>query len=122
MKRFSCRPIDSCVKEFVCVCARAGECLSPPHSPDSSSLPEFKENKEPSPKIKRRRSVKISSVTLEPAQWQNDALQILTCANDYRSMNEFLMKKVLLQVSTGLQTVPRMKATLTSMYKNTKLT
>ncbi|XP_017333513.1 unconventional myosin-IXAa isoform X3 [Ictalurus punctatus] len=71
-----------------------GECLSPPHSPDSSSLPEFKENKEPSPKIKRRRSVKISSVTLEPAQWQNDALQILTCANDYRSMNEFLMKKI----------------------------
>ncbi|XP_053094286.1 unconventional myosin-IXAa isoform X11 [Pangasianodon hypophthalmus] len=71
-----------------------GECLSPPHSPDFSSLPEFKENKEPSPKMKRRRSVKISSVALEPAQWQNDALQILTCANDYRSMNEFLMKKI----------------------------
>uniref|UniRef100_A0A8B9L4Y3 Myosin IXA n=1 Tax=Astyanax mexicanus TaxID=7994 RepID=A0A8B9L4Y3_ASTMX len=55
---------------------------------------EFKENKEPSPKVKRRRSVKISSVALEPAQWQNDALQILTCASDYRSMNDFLMKKV----------------------------
>ncbi|KAI5101352.1 unconventional myosin-IXa isoform X12, partial [Silurus meridionalis] len=71
-----------------------GEFLSPPHSPEFSSLPEFKENKEPSPKMKRRRSVKISSVTLEPAQWQNDALQILTCASDYRSMNEFLMKKI----------------------------
>ncbi|XP_058256278.1 unconventional myosin-IXAa isoform X5 [Hemibagrus wyckioides] len=69
-----------------------GECLSPPHSPDS--LPEFKENKEPSPKMKRRRSVKISSSALEPAQWQNDELQILTCTNDYRSMNEFLMKKI----------------------------
>ncbi|KAK3533896.1 hypothetical protein QTP70_034428, partial [Hemibagrus guttatus] len=69
-----------------------GECLSPPHSPDS--LPEFKENKEPSPKTKRRRSVKIISSALEPAQRQNDALQILTCANDYRSMNEFLMKKI----------------------------
>lgn len=38
--------------------------------------------------------MKISSVALEPAQWQNDALQILTCTNDYRSMNDFLMKKV----------------------------
>lgn len=54
----------------------------------------MKENKEPSPKVKRRRSVKISSAALEPAQWQNDALQILTCTNDYRSMNDFLMKKV----------------------------
>lgn len=53
----------------------------------------MKENKEPSPKVKRRRSVKISSAALEPAQWQNDALQILTCTNDYRSMNDFLMKK-----------------------------
>uniref|UniRef100_A0AAR2K1E0 Myosin IXA n=1 Tax=Pygocentrus nattereri TaxID=42514 RepID=A0AAR2K1E0_PYGNA len=74
------------------VCGR--ECLSPPHSPDFSSQRDFKENKEPSPKVKRRRSVKISSVALEPAQWQNDALQILTCANDYKSMNEFLMKKI----------------------------
>ncbi|KAI4904764.1 hypothetical protein NFI96_015365 [Prochilodus magdalenae] len=71
-----------------------GELLSPPHSPDLSSQRDFKENKEPSPKVKRRRSVKISSVALEPAQWQNDALQILTCASDYRSMNEFLMKKI----------------------------
>uniref|UniRef100_A0AAY4CN01 Uncharacterized protein n=1 Tax=Denticeps clupeoides TaxID=299321 RepID=A0AAY4CN01_9TELE len=55
---------------------------------------EFKENKEPSPKVKRRRSVKISSVALEPGQWQNDSLQILTCTNDYCSMNEFLMKKI----------------------------
>lgn len=53
-----------------------------------------KENKEPSPKTRRRRSVKISSITLEPTQWQNDALHILTSASDYRSMNDFLMKKV----------------------------
>ncbi|XP_048886169.1 unconventional myosin-IXAa isoform X4 [Brienomyrus brachyistius] len=69
---------------------------SPPHSP---TLPgergkEFKDNKEPSPKMKRRRSVKISGVALEPAAWQNDALQILTSAADYRSMNDFLMKKI----------------------------
>uniref|UniRef100_H2L8B3 Myosin IXA n=1 Tax=Oryzias latipes TaxID=8090 RepID=H2L8B3_ORYLA len=55
---------------------------------------DLKENKEPSPKVKRRRSVKISSVALEPTRWQNEALQILTCTNDYRSMNDFLMKKV----------------------------
>ncbi|XP_024151116.1 unconventional myosin-IXAa isoform X8 [Oryzias melastigma] len=55
---------------------------------------DLKENKEPSPKVKRRRSVKITSVTLEPTQWQNEALQILTCTNDYRSMNDFLMKKI----------------------------
>ncbi|XP_056089183.1 unconventional myosin-IXAa isoform X6 [Rhinichthys klamathensis goyatoka] len=68
--------------------------ISPPQSPDLTLQREFKENKEPSPKVKRRRSVKISSVALEPVQWQNDALQILTCANDYRSMNDFLMKKI----------------------------
>lgn len=45
--------------------------------------------------MKRRRSVKISSVALESVQWQNDALQILTCASDYKSMNDFLMKKVM---------------------------
>uniref|UniRef100_A0A671V3P1 Myosin IXA n=1 Tax=Sparus aurata TaxID=8175 RepID=A0A671V3P1_SPAAU len=59
-----------------------------------TGLRDLKENKEPSPKVKRRRSVKITSVALEPAQWQNDALQILTCTNDYRSMNDFLMKKI----------------------------
>uniref|UniRef100_A0A8C7YAS6 Myosin IXAb n=1 Tax=Oryzias sinensis TaxID=183150 RepID=A0A8C7YAS6_9TELE len=56
--------------------------------------PKIKENKEPSPKTRRRRSVKISSITLEPTQWQNDALHILTSASDYRSMNDFLMKKI----------------------------
>uniref|UniRef100_A0A671RE73 Unconventional myosin-IXa-like n=1 Tax=Sinocyclocheilus anshuiensis TaxID=1608454 RepID=A0A671RE73_9TELE len=71
-----------------------GKRLSPPRSPDLTLHREFKENKDPSPKVKRRRSVKISSVALEPVQWQNDALQILTCANDYRSMNDFLMKKI----------------------------
>lgn len=71
--------------------------MSPPCSPDSTldrGFREFKENKDPSPKVKRRRSVKISSVALEPTQWQSDSLQILTCTNDYRSMNDFLMKKV----------------------------
>ncbi|XP_030586594.1 unconventional myosin-IXAb-like isoform X2 [Archocentrus centrarchus] len=72
---------------------------SPPHSPDleaasSGGVRDSKENKEPSPKMRRRRSVKISSIALEPAQWQNDALHILTSAHDYRSMNDFLMKKI----------------------------
>ncbi|CAL8352353.1 unnamed protein product [Merluccius merluccius] len=73
------------------------ENTSPPCSPDLAServYREAKENKDPSPKVKRRRSVKISNVTLEPAQWQHDALQILTCTNDYRCMNDFLMKKI----------------------------
>ncbi|XP_052416150.1 unconventional myosin-IXAa isoform X9 [Carassius gibelio] len=70
------------------------ERLTPPQSPDLMLQREFKENKDPSPKVKRRRSVKISNVALEPVQWQNDALQILTCASDYRSMNDFLMKKI----------------------------
>ncbi|XP_035250865.1 unconventional myosin-IXAa-like isoform X2 [Anguilla anguilla] len=72
------------------------EHMSPPRSPDLATErgKEFKENKEPSPRVKRRRSVKISSVALEPAQWQNDSLQILTSAADYKSMNEFLMKKM----------------------------
>uniref|UniRef100_A0A673AH48 Myosin IXAb n=1 Tax=Sphaeramia orbicularis TaxID=375764 RepID=A0A673AH48_9TELE len=78
---------------------------SPPVSPDLGAPPplppphrdvfrDSKENKEPSPKTRRHRSLKISSITLEPAQWQNDALHILTSAHDYRSMNDFLMKKI----------------------------
>ncbi|KAM4734078.1 LOW QUALITY PROTEIN: unconventional myosin-IXAa-like [Anableps anableps] len=75
------------------------ERASPPRSPDLEVVPsreirDTKENKEPSPKMKRRRSLKISSIALEPAQWQNDSLHILTSAHDYRSMNEFLMKKI----------------------------
>uniref|UniRef100_A0A3Q1FF97 Myosin IXA n=1 Tax=Acanthochromis polyacanthus TaxID=80966 RepID=A0A3Q1FF97_9TELE len=73
---------------------RSQENMSPPCSPDLTLDRGFRDLKEPSPKVKRRRSVKISSVALEPAQWQNDALQILTCTNDYRSMNDFLMKKI----------------------------
>ncbi|CAN9498910.1 unnamed protein product [Ophioblennius macclurei] len=74
-----------------------GTPLSP--SPDleastSQGVRDSKENKEPSPKMRRRRSVKISSIALEPAQWQNDALHILSSAHDYRSMNDFLMKKI----------------------------
>lgn len=60
----------------------------------SRGVRDSKENKEPSPKMRRRRSVKISSITLEATQWQNDALHILTSTHDYRSMNDFLMKKV----------------------------
>ncbi|XP_036068139.1 unconventional myosin-IXAa isoform X3 [Oryzias melastigma] len=75
------------------------EAQSPPHSPDFEvvsprGVRDSKENKEPSPKMRRRRSVKISSITLEPAQWQNDGLHILTSTSDYRSMNDFLMKKI----------------------------
>ncbi|XP_047218829.1 unconventional myosin-IXAa isoform X3 [Girardinichthys multiradiatus] len=73
------------------------ENMSPPCSPDLTldrGFRDLKENKEPSPKVKRRRSVKISNVALEPTQWQNDALQILSSINDYRSMNDFLIKKI----------------------------
>uniref|UniRef100_A0A8B9CRQ7 Myosin IXA n=1 Tax=Anser brachyrhynchus TaxID=132585 RepID=A0A8B9CRQ7_9AVES len=69
--------------------------LTPPRSPELSGIyrREFKENKEPSPKVKRKRSVKISNVALEPVQWQNDSLQIITSASDLKSMDEFLLKK-----------------------------
>uniref|UniRef100_A0A3Q2YMA6 Myosin IXA n=1 Tax=Hippocampus comes TaxID=109280 RepID=A0A3Q2YMA6_HIPCM len=73
------------------------ENLSPRCSPDLTwdrGFRDLKENKEPSPKVKRRRSVKISSVAAEPIQWPSDGLQILTCTHDYRSMNDFLMKKI----------------------------
>ncbi|XP_074863404.1 unconventional myosin-IXa isoform X2 [Carettochelys insculpta] len=70
--------------------------LTPPRSPELSGMykREFKENKEPSPKVKRKRSVKISSLALEPAQWQNDSLQIITSAGDLKRMDEFLLKKI----------------------------
>ncbi|KAM9275473.1 unconventional myosin-IXa [Morus bassanus] len=70
--------------------------LTPPQSPELSGIyrREFKENKEPSPKVKRKRSVKISNVALEPVQWQNDSLQIITSASDLKSMDEFLLKKM----------------------------
>lgn len=89
--------LDELSLNLWCLCVAEGP--SPPHSPDleaasSRGVRDSKENKEPSPKMKRRRSVKISSIALEPAQWQNDALHILTSAHDYRSMNDFLMKKV----------------------------
>lgn len=82
---------------YVCHPAPA-EGNSPPHSPDLEAaspriIKDSKENKEPSPKMKRRRSLKISSINLEPTQWQNDALHILTSTHDYRSMNDFLLKK-----------------------------
>ncbi|XP_029697032.1 unconventional myosin-IXa-like isoform X2 [Takifugu rubripes] len=72
---------------------------SPPQSLDLEaasprSIKDSKENKDPSPKMKRRRSLKISSINLEPTQWQNDALHILSSAHDYRSMNDFLIKKI----------------------------
>ncbi|XP_075288283.1 unconventional myosin-IXa isoform X4 [Opisthocomus hoazin] len=70
--------------------------LTPPQSPELSGIyrREFKENKEPSPKVKRKRSIKISNVALEPVQWQNDSLQIITSASDLKSMDEFLLKKM----------------------------
>uniref|UniRef100_A0A5F8GUI5 Myosin IXA n=1 Tax=Monodelphis domestica TaxID=13616 RepID=A0A5F8GUI5_MONDO len=68
---------------------------TPPRSPDLSGncKKEFKENKDPSPKAKRKRSVKISNVALESVQWQNDSVQIITRASDLKSMDEFLLKK-----------------------------
>ncbi|XP_026856772.2 unconventional myosin-IXAb isoform X2 [Electrophorus electricus] len=78
---------------------------SPSGSPERAGAPDLrrdsKENREPEARMmmmttttKRRRSVKISSVTQEPAAWQNDSLHILTRTADYRSMNDFLMKKI----------------------------
>lgn len=109
LPQFRRLPCDLCC-ELLPLClfpvlAAGQENLSPPCSPDLTlerSFRDLKENKEPSPKVKRRRSVKISSATLEPTQWQSDALQIITCTNDYRSMNDFLMKKV-----RGRETVMR---------------
>ncbi|XP_069480762.1 unconventional myosin-IXa isoform X2 [Ambystoma mexicanum] len=68
---------------------------TPPRSPEllNNSRKE-KENKEPSPKVKRRRSLKISNVALEPASWQNDAMQIINSASDLKCMDEFLIKKI----------------------------
>ncbi|XP_058150418.1 unconventional myosin-IXa isoform X1 [Dasypus novemcinctus] len=69
---------------------------TPPLSPElpGSCRKEFKENKEPSPKAKRKRNVKISSVALESMHWQNDSVQIIASASDLKSMDEFLMKKM----------------------------
>ncbi|XP_015415554.1 PREDICTED: unconventional myosin-IXa [Myotis davidii] len=69
---------------------------TPPLSPElpGSYQKEFKENKEPSPKAKRKRSVKISSLALESVHWQNDSVQIIESASDLKSMDEFLLKKM----------------------------
>ncbi|KAM5242829.1 unconventional myosin-IXa isoform 1-T11 [Hipposideros larvatus] len=69
---------------------------TPPLSPElpGSCQKEFKENKEPSPKAKRRRSVKISNVALESVHQQNDSVQIIASASDLKSMDEFLLKKM----------------------------
>lgn len=86
------------------------ENMSPPCSPDltlNQSFRDSKENREPSPKVKRRRSVKISSVALESAQRQNDTLQILTSIGDYRSMNDFLVKKVQQYMPSALRRAQR---------------
>ncbi|KAM9313161.1 unconventional myosin-IXa [Gastrophryne carolinensis] len=64
-----------------------------PRSPDLSRGRE-KENKDPSPKVQRRRSLKISNTTLEPAQWQDERAQIICSANDLKCMDEFLQKKI----------------------------
>ncbi|KAK7808023.1 hypothetical protein U0070_022676 [Myodes glareolus] len=69
---------------------------TPPLSPElpGSCRKEFKENKEPSPKAKRKRGVKISNVALDSMHWQNDSVQIITSASDLKSMDEFLLKKM----------------------------
>lgn len=69
---------------------------TPPLSPElpGSSRKEFKENKEPSPKAKRKRGVKISNVALDSMHWQNDSVQIIASASDLKSMDEFLLKKM----------------------------
>ncbi|XP_068923380.1 unconventional myosin-IXa isoform X7 [Petaurus breviceps papuanus] len=69
---------------------------TPPRSPDlaGNCKKEFKENKDPSPKAKRKRSVKITNVALESVQWQNDSVPIITRASDLKSMDEFLLKKM----------------------------
>lgn len=69
---------------------------TPPLSPElpGSCRKEFKENKEPSPKAKRKRGVKISSVALDSMHWQNDSVQIIASASDLKSMDEFLLKKM----------------------------
>ncbi|XP_026979308.1 unconventional myosin-IXa isoform X7 [Sagmatias obliquidens] len=69
---------------------------TPPLSPElpGSCRKEFKENKEPSPKARRKRNVKISSVALESMHWQNDSVQIIASASDLKSMDEFLLKKM----------------------------
>uniref|UniRef100_A0A8C8VUX5 Unconventional myosin-IXa n=2 Tax=Peromyscus maniculatus bairdii TaxID=230844 RepID=A0A8C8VUX5_PERMB len=69
---------------------------TPPLSPElpGSCRKEFKENKEPSPKAKRKRGVKISSVALDSVHWQNDSVQIIASASDLKSMDEFLLKKM----------------------------
>nr|XP_045757669.1 unconventional myosin-IXa [Mirounga angustirostris] len=69
---------------------------TPPLSPElpGSCRKEFKENKEPSPKAKRKRSVKISNVALESMHWQNDSVQIIASVSDLKSMDEFLLKKM----------------------------
>ncbi|XP_068129710.1 unconventional myosin-IXa [Hyperolius riggenbachi] len=64
-----------------------------PRSPDLSRGRE-KENKDPSPKVQRRRSLKISTNALEPAQWQNERAQIICSASDLKCMDEFLQKKI----------------------------
>uniref|UniRef100_M3Z099 Myosin IXA n=1 Tax=Mustela putorius furo TaxID=9669 RepID=M3Z099_MUSPF len=69
-----------------------GQRLSP--ELPGSCRKEFKENKEPSPKAKRKRSVKISSVALESMHWQNDSVQIIASVSDLKSMDEFLLKKM----------------------------
>uniref|UniRef100_A0AAR2KB68 Myosin IXA n=1 Tax=Pygocentrus nattereri TaxID=42514 RepID=A0AAR2KB68_PYGNA len=70
---------------------------SPERSRAQDRVRDSKENREPETRImtmRRRRSLKISSITQEPTAWQNDSLHILSCTADYRSMNDFLMKKI----------------------------
>ncbi|ELK28925.1 Myosin-IXa [Myotis davidii] len=87
------------------ICELAQYHPTPPLSPElpGSYQKEFKENKEPSPKAKRKRSVKISSLALESVHWQNDSVQIIESASDLKSMDEFLLKKVIVKTRTEYQ-------------------
>uniref|UniRef100_A0A9J8AFI5 Myosin IXAb n=1 Tax=Cyprinus carpio carpio TaxID=630221 RepID=A0A9J8AFI5_CYPCA len=105
-KKMSTRELDNTGPVYI------GFCLA--DSPQGSREPsergrDSKENREPMMgmmSMKRRRSVKISSVSLESSAWQNDSLHILTSTADYRSMNDFLMKKVDLEAEDSQKDTP----------------
>ncbi|XP_070302454.1 unconventional myosin-IXAa-like [Salvelinus sp. IW2-2015] len=89
-----------------------------PHSPNLMGTRgrETKENKEPSPKVRRRRSVKISQRGPRARPVGNDALHILTSTHDYRSMNDFLMKEVVCRYACHRKCCTRMTTKCSKKY------
>ncbi|XP_074089162.1 unconventional myosin-IXa isoform X2 [Macrotis lagotis] len=65
-----------------------------PASPKNQSKKEFKENKDPSPKEKHKRSEEKKYGAEESIQWQNDTVSIITKASDLKNMEEFLLRKI----------------------------